>query len=83
MAKAAILVRISPEEQEKLEDTINRIKEALSPVDIGTEDIGFGIKVIKALFHVDEDKGSSYLEEELQKIENVSSVDILAVDRLG
>ncbi len=83
MAKAAVLVRISPEDQDKLENTIAIIKDKYNPVDIGTEDIGFGIKVIKALFHIDEDKGSSYLEEELQKIDNVSSVDILAVDRLG
>lgn len=83
MAKVSVLVRISVEDLDKIDDSIKLITNKFKPIDIGTENIGFGIKVIKAVFHVNEDEGSSGLEEELASIENVSNVDVLEVDRLG
>ncbi len=83
MTKVSVLVRISVEDLEKIDDCVKVITDKFKPIDIGTEDIGFGIKVIKAVFHIEEDEGSSKLEEELAAVENVSNVDILEVDRLG
>lgn len=83
MAKVSVLVRISVEDLDKIEDSVKEITNKFKPIDIGMENIGFGIKIIKAVFHIDEDAGSSGLEEELSKLENVSNVDVLEVDRLG
>lgn len=83
MTKVSVLVRISVSDLEQLSNTIQEITEKFKPIDIGTEEVGFGIKVIKAVFHVEEDEGSSLLEENLSAINNVENVDILEVDRLG
>jgi translation elongation factor EF-1beta len=83
MTKVSVLVRISVSDLEQLSSTIQEITEKFKPIDIGTEEVGFGIKVIKAVFHVEEDEGSSVLEENLSAIENVENVDVLEVDRLG
>ncbi|MCK9626894.1 MAG: hypothetical protein M0R23_10690 [Bacteroidales bacterium] len=83
MTKVSVLVRISVSDLEQLSNTIQEITEKFKPIDIGTEEVGFGIKVIKAVFHVEEDEGSSVLEENLSAIENVENVDVLEVDRLG
>jgi translation elongation factor EF-1beta len=83
MTKVSVLVRVSVEDLEKIDDCVKEITEKFKPIDIGTEEIGFGIKVIKAVFHIDEDDGSSGLEEDLSKINNVANVDILEVDRLN
>ncbi|MGB9635301.1 MAG: hypothetical protein ACP5H8_01040 [Candidatus Micrarchaeia archaeon] len=82
MAQVAILVRITPEDIERVDQLLNKIKQEFRPISIGTEDVGFGIKVIKALFYEDEDKGSAELEDRLSKVENVSSIEVLGVDRI-
>jgi len=83
MTKVSVFVRISVSDLEELSNTIQEITEKFKPIDIGTEEVGFGIKVIKAVFHIEEDEGSSILEENLAGISNVENVDILEVDRLG
>lgn len=83
MTKVSVLVRISVSDLEQLSTTIQEITEKFKPIDIGTEEVGFGIKVIKAVFHVEEDEGSSVLEENIAGVNNVENVDILEVDRLG
>ena len=83
MTKVSVFVRISVSDLEELSNTIQEITEKFKPIDIGTEEVGFGIKVIKAVFHIEEDEGSSVLEENLAAITNVENVDILEVDRLG
>lgn len=83
MTKVSVLVRISVSDLEQLNNTIQEVTEKFKPIDIGTEEVGFGIKVIKAVFHVEEDEGSSVLEESLAAINNVENVDVLEVDRLG
>jgi translation elongation factor EF-1beta len=83
MTKVSVLVRISVEDLEKINDSVKEITEKFKPIDILTEEVGFGIKVIKAVFHVNEDDGSSGLEEDLSKLENIANVDVLEVDRLS
>ncbi len=83
MAQVAVLIRIYPEEQEKVDELIAKIKAELKPIQIGTEELAFGAKAIKALFYTDEKDGSSPLEEKLQSIPNVSSIDVVAMDRLS
>jgi len=78
-----VLVRITPEDPDKVDELIASIKAGFKPIEIGTEDIGFGIKAVRALFYVDEAEGSTVLEERLQKIPNVSNVDVMNVDRLS
>lgn len=83
MAQVAILIRIYPEDLEKVDELIAKIKAELKPVQIGTESMAFGAKAVKALFYAQEAEGSAPLEEKLQSFPNVSSIDVIAVDRLG
>ncbi|MEM3363982.1 MAG: elongation factor 1-beta [Candidatus Micrarchaeia archaeon] len=83
MAQVAVLIRIFPDEQEKVDELIAKIKQELRPVQIGKEELAFGALAIKALFYAEEKDGSTPLEEKLQGFPNVSSIDVVAVDRLG
>jgi len=83
MAQVAVLIRIYPEEQEKVDELIAKIKAELKPIQIGKEELAFGAQAIKALFYAEEKDGSGPLEEALQHFPNVSSIDVVAVDRLG
>ena len=80
MAEVAILVRIYPEDPEKVNDLLERIK-ALNPKDVGLEEIGFGVKAVRAVF-IQSDEAGSNLEDDIQKVEGVSNVEVLSVDRL-
>jgi translation elongation factor aEF-1 beta len=83
MAQVAVLIRITPEDPEKVEELVQNIKSEFKPINIGTENLAFGIKAVKVLFYVNEAEGSSILEEKLSKVQNVSNVDVLSVDRLS
>ncbi|MEM0438380.1 MAG: hypothetical protein QXU54_03725 [Candidatus Micrarchaeia archaeon] len=82
MAQVAFLVRITPEDPDKVDELLEAIRKQLSPKGISKEELAFGIKAVKALFYVEESEGSA-IEEKIAKIPNVGNVDVLSVDRLG
>lgn len=76
MAKVGALFKIFTEDG-KLEEVMEKIKSGLKPQDIRSEELAFGIKVIKALFvFEDSEMGSSSIEEKLKKVEGVSEVEV-------
>lgn len=77
MASVAVLFKVYPKE-EMLDKAVENIKTKLNPTGMQTEDIGFGIKVIKVMFKFDDTKESSTkFEEELKKTEGVGEVEVM------
>ena len=76
MAKVGALFKIFTDEG-KLDEVTDEIKKELNPQDIRSEELAFGIKVIKALFvFEDSEVGSSSIEEKLKKVKGVSEVEV-------
>jgi translation elongation factor EF-1beta len=75
MAKVAVIFKIYTKEGE-FDNVVERLK-SLNPQGTQTEDVGFGIKVIKALFTFDDsNESSSKIEEKIQALEGVSQVEV-------
>jgi len=76
MGKVAILYKVFPKENE-LERALAGIKSKLNPASIETQELAFGIKVIRVLFTFnDSDANSSAIEEKLRSIDGVSEVEV-------
>ncbi len=76
MSKVSVIFKVYPKEG-SMEETLKRIKDELIPVAIQSEEVAFGIKVIKARFVFDNEKtSSSAIEEQLRKVEGVSEIDV-------
>ncbi|MFA5382753.1 MAG: elongation factor 1-beta [Candidatus Micrarchaeia archaeon] len=82
MADVAVNVKISSEEQDNLEELIEKIKKVCRVNTAELEDIGFGIKIIKAQIFVDDkDEGFDEVEERIKAVEGVSEIDVISMDR--
>lgn len=82
MAEISIIYKIYLEDPSKVEEVKEEINEKFKPRDITIEDIGFGVKLIKALFILDEDEGISKFEEKLKGIKGISNIETESVTRL-
>jgi len=82
MAKVAVEVKIYPADGVDAEALAKRIGEKAKEVKV--EDIGFGIKLVRALFVIpDAEGGTDKLEEEIKAVEGVSNVEVVSASRLG
>lgn len=76
MASVAVLFKVYPKDG-MLESALENVKK-LNPTGMQTDDIGFGIKVIKVMFKFDDTKESSTkFEEELRKTEGVGEIEVV------
>ncbi len=76
MSKVAVVFKIYSNDGQ-FDTALKNLKEKLNPAGISTDDIGFGIKVIKALFKFeDTETSSSRIEEQIKKLEGVSEVEV-------
>jgi translation elongation factor EF-1beta len=76
MSKVAVLFNVYPKENEP-EKTMANIKEKMHPAGMQTEDIAFGIKVIKVMFKFDDtETSSSKIEDELRKVDGVGEIEV-------
>ena len=75
MGKVGVLFKIYAEEG-KEEEVEKNIASELKPNGIQLDDIGFGIRVIKALFIHEDSEGSGSIEEKLRKISGVREVEV-------
>lgn len=75
MGKVATLFNVysDPGMEEKV---AKEITEKLKPNSIQTEEIAFGIKVIKAMFIHEDSEGSEKFEEELKGIPGATNVEV-------
>jgi translation elongation factor EF-1beta len=76
MANVATLFKVYPKD-DKADSVASEIKSKLNPKGMQTEDIGFGIKVIKVLFTFDDSQtSSSKIEESLKALAGVGEVEV-------
>ncbi len=81
MAKVAIIVKIFPEDMEKVEELRQAVERELKPEKTAIETIAFGAKVILARLVVNDEEGGD-IEEKVKKVPGVSEVTVEGVDRL-
>lgn len=75
MAKVMVIFKIYPKDGEM--DSVTKALTALKPAGTQTEDVGFGIKLIKALFTFDDlQTSSSAIEESIKALPGVSEVEV-------
>jgi translation elongation factor EF-1beta len=75
MSAVGVIYKVYPKDGE-LEKALDGIKK-LGPKSVQTEEVAFGIKVIKAFFTFDDaDAGSSAMEEKLKGTEGVNEVEV-------
>ena len=76
MAQVLVVFKVYPKEGE-LDKAMANINAQLKPKGTQTEEIAFGIKMIKVLFTFDDaQNSSSKIEEQIRKIEGVSEVEV-------
>jgi len=75
MAQVAVLFKIYPKDGET--GKVMEGLKAFNPSGMQTDDVGFGIQVIKALFSFDDaTSSSSQLEEKIKNLAGVSEVEV-------
>ncbi|MCC7570957.1 hypothetical protein KO465_06475 [Candidatus Micrarchaeota archaeon] len=82
MADVTVDLKISVQDMDKLDEVAEQIKKLTRVAALGFQDMGFGIKVIRAKILVDDKvEGFDVIEEKIKEIEDVSEVDVLGMDR--
>ena len=76
MSKVAVVFKIYSKDGE-FDKCVSELKEKMKPVGMQTEEIGFGIKIIKVLFKFDDtETSSSKIEEQLKQLQSISEVEV-------
>ena len=84
MGKISCVYKVMPEDAETdLEDIKNQIRDVLDVEDIGEEEVAFGLKAVKvSTITTDEEGGTDAVEEKLEKVDNVQSIELEHFDKL-
>ena len=84
MGDISCVYKVMPEDAETdLEGIKERIKEVIDVEDIGEEEVAFGLKAVKvSTITTDEEGGTDAVEEELEKVDNVQSIELEHFDKL-
>ena len=81
MGQVSAVVKVFPEEQEKLAELKEKINSELNPQKIEEEEIAFGAKALKVTLIVSDEEGGD-LEGKFKSLEGVSEVTVERVDRV-
>lgn len=81
MGDVFVVYRISTD-MDKFDEVKKAIEEQIKPKEIKEEEVGFGIKVLKVLVTVSDEKGSGEVEAKLNAIDGIENVDVENVGRL-
>ena len=83
MAEVTIDLKISVSDLDRIEEIAESLKSVVKVATINYEDIGFGIKVIRAKVLVDDkgDVGFDVIEEKIKELDGVNEVDVMSMDR--
>jgi elongation factor 1-beta len=84
MGKISCVYKVMPEgEDTDLEEIKDQIKDLIDVQDLGEEEVAFGLKAVKvSCITTDEEGGTDAVEEKLDKIENVQSIELEHFDKL-
>lgn len=82
--KMNIVFKVMPEDSETdLESIKEQIKDRIDVSDLQEENVAFGLKAVKASTIVtDEEGGTDYVENQLDDLEEVQSVEIESVNKV-
>jgi translation elongation factor EF-1beta len=73
----AVVFKIYAKDGE-FDNAVSQLQEKMKPVGMQTEDIGFGIKMVKALYKFDDAQtSSSAIEDKIRALPSVSEVEVL------
>jgi translation elongation factor EF-1beta len=76
MPKVAVIFKVYPDDG-KLEQVMKKVNEKLKPAAMQSEEVAFGIKVVKVRFVFDDSEtSSSKIEENIKAVEGVSEVEV-------
>ena len=84
MGKISCVYKLSPEDAETdLEEIKDDIRELIDVQDIGEEEVAFGLKAIKvSTITTDEEGGTDAVEEKLEQLDNVQSIELEHFDKM-
>jgi len=82
MAKVLTIWKIIPEDMEVFEDLKEGLKKEFGDIEMGEEEIGFGIKMLKIKLILEENEGTYPTEEKLKNIKGVAEVELEYATRL-
>ena len=84
MGQIACVFKLMPEDENTdLEQIKEQVREKVEVEDIGEEDIAFGLKAVKvSAITTDEKGGTDHVEEQLQEVDNVQSIELEHFDKL-
>lgn len=84
MGKISCVYKVMPEDAETdLEGIKDQIRELLDVQDIGEEEVAFGLKGVKvSCITTDEEGGTDAVEEKLEELDNVQSIELEHFDKL-
>lgn len=84
MGKISCVYKIMPEDDETDLETIKeQLREKLDVEDIGEEEVAFGLKAVKvSTITTDEEGGTDAVEEKLEGLEGVQSIELEHFDKL-
>ncbi|MFB6158800.1 MAG: elongation factor 1-beta [Candidatus Nanohalobium sp.] len=84
MGKISCVYKVMPEDSETdLEDVKDQVREVLDVEDLGEEEVAFGLKAVKvSTITTDEEGGTDAVEEKLEELDNVQSIELEHFDKL-
>jgi translation elongation factor aEF-1 beta len=84
MGKISCVYKIMPEDDETdLEEIKEQLREKIDVEDIGEEEVAFGLKAVKvSTITTDEEGGTDAVEEKLEGLEGVQSIELEHFDKL-
>ncbi|PSH00222.1 MAG: elongation factor 1-beta [Nanohaloarchaea archaeon SW_4_43_9] len=84
MGKISCVYKIMPEDDETdLEKIKDQLREELDVEDIGEEEVAFGLKAVKvSTITTDEEGGTDAVEEKLEDLEGIQSIELEHFDKL-
>lgn len=84
MGKISCVYKVMPEDAETdLEQIKEDIKELIEVEDIGEENVAFGLKAVKvSTITTDEEGGTDAVEEKLEDLTGVQSIELEHFDKL-
>lgn len=84
MGKISVVLKIMPEDAETdLEKIKEQVRDRIDVEDMGEEEVAFGLKAVKvSTITTDEEGGTDHVENQLEDIEDVQSIEIVHFDKL-
>lgn len=82
MGEVAVTVKIFPDDVEKLEEIKTAVGKVVKIAKSESEDIGFGLKVLRIVFVMNDAGGLDAIEQKLSSIPGVSQVQVEDVRRV-